>query len=81
MSMNVLLWYCLFHYSVTAYTQFSVLVVRLHHVTFQDHEQVVCSVMRPSLNWEEDGGELHSCTFPVTPNIRCIGEVMSHAER
>ena len=79
MSMNVLLWYSLFHYSITAYTQFPVLlVVPLHHVTYQGHEQFVCSLKRPSLNCGEAGGEFHSCTFPVTPSIR---EVMSHAER
>ena len=78
----MLLWCSLFHYSVTAYTQFLVLlVVALHLMTFQGHGQVVCSLMRPSLNCEEDGGEFHSCTFPVTPSIRCIGEVMCHAER
>ena len=77
----MLLWYCLFHYSITAYTQFPVLlVVPLRYVTIQGHEQV-CSLMRPSLNCGEVGGELHSCTFPVTPNIRCIGKVMSHVER
>lgn len=40
-----------------------------------------CSLMRPSLNCGEDGRELHRYTFPVTPNIRCIGEVMNRAER
>lgn len=46
----MLLWYCLFHYSITAYTQFPVLlVVPLHHVTFQGHEEVVSDEAKSEL--------------------------------
>jgi hypothetical protein len=32
------------------------------------------------MNCGEDGEEFRRCTFPVTPDIRCIGEVINYVE-